>query len=189
MKRIEEYEKILETDYPDFSRARRKRRVWAILKFLAAELLALFLIVTSRGATPVLWLLLLLPIFLLKPYRILQRGYTGRIVKREFFVKRRVKGVGLGRNGAVRVGRNGEVSLMTLVVANEKGRIRRIELPARYEKIFEEEGSVLVLSGLPYPVPLSYKEKAFCPLCGTLTPYETGFCGGLCGMPLLELSE
>lgn len=186
-KEYKEYEKILETEYPALARARQRRRVWALLKFFFFEALAVFFIVTSRGTSPVLWLLLLVPLLFSKPHRVLASGYTGKIVGREFFVKRKVKGVGVGRNGAMRVGRNGEVSLMTLSVVDEKERIRHIELPSRYEKIFEEGGGVLVLPGLPYPVPLSFKEKAFCPLCGTVTPFETGFCGGLCGMPLLEL--
>ena len=187
MRSYKEYEKILETDYPALAGARKKRRAWMLVKFFLMEALALFLIVTSRGSNPVLWLLLLVPLLLSKPHKALLPGYVGRISRREFFVKRRVKGVGLGRNGAVRVGRNGEVALMTLTVMDEKERIRHVELPRRYEKVFEEEGMVLVLPGFPYPVPLSFKEKAFCPLCGTVTPFETGFCGGLCGMPLLDL--
>ena len=189
MKSWREYEKNLECEYPAISRARKKRRLSILLKFLLLEALAVFLIVTSRGGSPVLWLLTLVPVLLAKPHKAFLGGYVGRVCRRDFFVIRKVKGIGTGRWGSKNVGRAGAVSMMTLSVMDEKGRIRRIDLPQRYQDLFLEGDALLVLSGLPYPIILSKKEKAFCPLCGTLTPYETGFCGGLCGMPLLELSE
>ncbi|MBQ7846860.1 MAG: hypothetical protein IJ344_01115 [Clostridia bacterium] len=186
MERTAFYKKQLKECYPAILRARAKCRAFLFLKMLLLEVLALFLLYTSGKATIVLGVILcVLPILLLKPQTLFKKSYVGRVMKKEDFSKRvRTGGLGLfGRTGMK------EIQYMRVHFSDEKGKVHRLELPARYEQIYSEATAVLSLSGLPYPIPLHPKEKTVCPLCGTVTSLENGNCGGNCGLPLVVLGS
>lgn len=173
---------LVKERYPEVFSARRKRRMKKLLKLLLLEAAVAFLVVTSRDAAPLTALFLLLPPLFLKPWQYYKRSFSGRVVGKEFYVKRVRKG-GAGVRVRTYVI---DVPYVRFTVEDREGKLHHFEAPQRYEQIYEEGTELLFLSGLPYPLPLFPEGKTVCPLCGTVTPLENELCGGVCGLPLIR---
>lgn len=173
---------LVREHYPEAFSARRKRRMKKLLKLLLFEAVVAFLVVTSRQAAPITALFLLLPPLFLKPWQYYKRSFSGRVVGKEFYVKRVRKG-GAGVRVRTYVI---DVPYVRFTVEDHEGKLHHFEAPQRYEQTYDEGKELLSLSGLPYPIRLFPEERTVCPLCGTITPLENGQCGGVCGLPLIE---
>ena len=173
---------LLKRDYPEILRARRKRRAKKWIVLLLWELLFALLVITSRQAAPVTALFLLLPPLLLKPWRLYKKSFSGRVVKKDFYVKRVRKG---GAGVRVRTYVQ-DIPYVNFTVEDGCGKLYHFEAPQRYEQMYDSGKELCSLSGLPYPIRLSPEEKTVCPLCGTITPLETEVCGGRCDLPLIR---
>ena len=181
MKDIKQIKAAVLAQNPDVKRFRNRRLTAFFVKLIAVEAVVVALTSTliAHGvvaAIPVgVVLALLLPFLALKAHEFLVFGVRlGKVVNIKIIQKRVSPNDGYAHSINARVVKN--FAIFTL--EDENGRIKKIELEARFHECIYEGDTLLRLAGVPYPINLKRHTKALCPICGNIMPRESTRCVG-----------
>ena len=78
-----------------------------------------------------------------------------------------------------------EKTFVILSVTTPKGKIKKIDLPYCYLRVFPKGDKILRMVGMQYPVDLTPEDFLICPFCGNVFPKENTYCVG-CGETALN---
>ena len=173
--------RVLEQN-PDIKHFQKKRLTAFFIKLIAIEAVVVALTVSllNHGvivAIPVgICLAIILPLWLLKPQKVLAFGVKlGKVVDVKI-VQRRIESQNGWTGKFLLSMTDGQFAVFTL--EDENGRTSKLELEARFHAAIYEGDTLLRLSGVPYPINLKRHTKALCPICGNIMPRESTRCVG-----------
>ena len=172
--------RVLEQN-PDIKHFQKKRLTAFFIKLIAIEAVVVALTVSllNHGvivAIPVgICLAIILPLWLLKPQKVLAFGVKlGKVVDVKIVQRRVSPNDGRVNSMNRMVTRN--FAIFTL--EDKNGRTSKLELESQFHAAIYEGDTLLRLSGVPYPINLKRHTKALCPICGNIMPQESTRCVG-----------
>lgn len=183
MKDIKQIKAAVLAQNPDVKRFRNRRLTAFFVKLVAVEVVVVALTSTliAHGvvaAIPVgVALALILPFLALKAHKFLVFGVRlGKVVEVKIVQRHIESQHGWIRDNWVLGANYGQFAVFKL--EDEKVRISKIELEARFHECIYEGDTLLRLAGVPYPINLKRHTKALCPICGNIMPRESTRCVG-----------
>lgn len=154
---------------------RKKRFFW--LKTAVTELLIIafgiyiYSLVNTFSCLLFFVCICLLAPMLYKPFPLFLNKKSGKVTK-IFYEDRLVQNHSRGIKGMH------NVTLISLDLTDEKGRVRSLELDKKYERCFFEGDELVCLGALPYPINLTPHDNVACPYCGNIMPAVNKDCMG-----------
>lgn len=116
---------------------------------------------------------ILLPLWLLKPWKYFKRSWIG-IIDEITYEDRRES---VSKNPAdTRHTNQRTVTYILCRVNTEKNKRAAFMLDARYDSVYHVGDAVMCISGLDYPINLSKEKLTVCPKCGKIMPQESERC-------------
>lgn len=179
---------------------RRKRRIKLLLKIAILEAFFVFFAIMGSSVDPIKAIIfsticgLLLPFLIFDPQDLFRRPYIGKITGTKYMMRYVFpKGVLYSTmhvpGGSVKFGFQ---SFIRFTVEDEKGKKHRFTLPQHFREIYRQGDTVMLISGLDYPVCYTKRKHAVCMKCGAMfIPHKDTcdalFCGAL--LPVIPEKE
>lgn len=177
---------------------RKKRRIKLFIKIAVLEVFLVFFAIMGSSVNMLKAVILsaicglLLPFLIFDPQELFRRPFIGKITGTKYMMRYVFpKGVLYSTmhvpGGGVRFGLK---SFIRFTVEDEKGRRHHFTLPQHFSEIYKPGDTVMMISGLDYPVCYTKRKPAVCMRCGAMFIPHKETCDALfCGAALPIIPE
>lgn len=180
-----EYERFKKFN-PQIIAYRNKRRTVMIIKLIFLDLALVFLSYLMFDEDPFVTAMiavssvLTVPWFTLKPQKCFRKSWIGKIESTEYYTKM------IPRDNKFYI-KGGMVNANMVGYRTDNKEFFEIE--QKKETAYKIGDSVIMISGLDFPINLTRRDDVVCPKCGTLLREINNECVGFCDLPRVVLSR
>lgn len=177
---------------------RKRRRIKLFIKIAILEAFFVFFAIMGASVDLLKAIIfsivcgLLLPFLIFDPQALFRRPFIGKItgtkyITRYVFPKGVLYSTMHVPGGGVRFGLK---SFIRFTVEDEKGKRHHFTLPQHFREIYKPDDTVMLISGLDYPVCYTKRKHTVCMRCGAMFIPHKNTCDALfCGAELPIIPE